>query len=104
MNESDKQGIIYPTRWQTQLLHKDNSFSFDGFGIVLFSNFTCPRIFLNFFHCHVERSIKYLLKFSICRVSNTIFKLVEAKLMIRIVSSSEGNNIFVIAFVFLRLK
>ena len=101
MNESDKQGIIYPTKWQTQLLHKDNSFSFDGFGIVLFSNFTCPRIFLNFFHCHVERSIKYLLKFSICSVSNTIFRFVEAKLMIRIVSSSEGNNILSLLSCFL---
>ena len=41
------------------------------------------------------------LKFSIF---NEIFKFVEGKLMIRILSSIEGNSIFVITFVFPRLK
>ena len=68
------------------------------------SNFVFARIFINFFDFHLERSIKCLLRFSICTVSNTIFKFVEAKLMIRILSASEGNNNFVIDFVFPRLK
>ena len=45
-----------------------------------------------------------LFEVSFCIVFNATFKFVERKLMIRIVSSSEGNDIFVIFFMFSRLK
>ena len=69
---------------------KNNPVSFDDFGIVLVLNFVRTNNYLNFFSCLVVRSyffiIKCFLKFSICSVFNAIFKLVERKLMIRIVS------------------
>ena len=59
LNENDKQGIMYPALWQTQLLHKNNPVSFGDFGIVLVSNFARTNKFLNFFGCRVARSIFY---------------------------------------------
>ena len=89
------------------LLQINNTVSFGDFRIVLVSNFEPASIFLNFFGFHVLRSffvIKCFFRFSISSVFNAIFKFVERKLMISIASSSEGNNIFVIVFVFPRLK
>ena len=43
--------------------------------------------------------IKFFLNFSICSVFNAIFKFVERKLMIRIVSSTRKLYSFVVVYV-----
>ena len=106
-NKNDEQGMIYTALWKTQLLHKYNSDSLVISGFFIILNLTRASISLNFFGYCVIRSIFviiYFLKFSICSVFNAIFTFVERKLIIRIVSSSESKNIFVIAFVFPLLK
>ena len=86
--------------------------NFGDFGIFLVINFGRTSTFLNFFGCYVAKCaffINWFLNFSMFSVFNEILnenerKLVKRKLMIRIISSKEGNKIFVITLVFPRLK
>ena len=57
---------------------------------------SCSKEYLFVINCFLE--------FSVCSVLNAIFKFAEGKVIIRIVSSSEDNNVFVITFVFPKLK
>ena len=57
LNKNDKQGIIYPALWKTQLFHKNYFVNFGDCRIVLVLNFASFKIFLNLFGCRAVRSV-----------------------------------------------